>query len=101
MKHSRLINTHEHVNDWIASGFAFAMTGRPFTRLLVNLFTHLRMKHSRLINTHEHVNDWIASGYVFAMTGRPFTRLLVNSFTFLRILILIFSSIFAAAAQSD
>jgi hypothetical protein len=44
MKHSCLKNTQERVNDWIASGFAFAMTGRSFTRLLVNLFTYSRMK---------------------------------------------------------
>jgi Gpi18-like mannosyltransferase len=45
MKQSCLTNTQEHVNDWIASGSAFAMTKRSFTRLLVNLFTHLRMKN--------------------------------------------------------
>jgi hypothetical protein len=58
MEQSYLINIQEHVNDRIASGFAFAKTRHSFTRLLVNPFTR------QLVN--------------------PFTHLLVNSFTHFR-----------------
>jgi hypothetical protein len=56
MKRLCLKNTQEHVNDWIASGFAFAMTTHSFTRLLVSSFTYLRMKHSCILYTQMNEN---------------------------------------------